>query len=161
MEAGAGPRVREATPADLPSLAAALAGLPLLLRYGTSADALARSLAAAQARGDGLLVAEQEGEACGLAWFLLEGTFALGGYLRLIGLRPGCEGSGLGSLLLGEVERRTAARSGHLFLLCTADNQGARRFYARRGYTEAGELPGLVRPGLDEVILWKRLERPR
>ena len=150
-------RVREARLDDLAPLAETVARQPLMQRYGTGADGLARSLHAAHARGEGLLVAELDSRLAGMAWYLAHGTFALGGYLRLIALCPGREGGGLGALLLDEVERRIAAHSGHLFLLCTADNEAALRFYARRGYRDSGRLPDLVQPGLHEVILWKRL----
>jgi len=148
---------RDARPEDLPAVARAVAAQPLMSRYGNSAEALERTFTSALARGEDFLVA-QAGEALtGMAWFLRSGTFALGGYLRLIAVYPGCEGQGIGAALLDEVERRTAAASRHLFLLVSHHNDGARRFYARRGYVEAGALPALVRPDIDEVILWKRL----
>jgi ribosomal protein S18 acetylase RimI-like enzyme len=149
--------IRAARASDLAPLARSLAGQPLLERYGTDAAALERSLSSALARGDGLAVAEEAGAPRGLAWFLVEGTFALGGYLKLIALAPGAEGRGLGGALLDEVERQVAARSRHLFLLVSHFNDGARRFYARRGYREAGALPSLVREGIDEVVMWRRL----
>jgi ribosomal protein S18 acetylase RimI-like enzyme len=149
--------IRELAPEDLDPLSRALAGQPLMARYGTTADGLRGSLERARSRGDGLLVADEAGAPCGLAWFLVEGTLALGGYLRLIALRPGSEGRGTGSALLAEVERRVRARSPNLFLLVTSDNDRARRFYAARGYAECGALPSLVREGIDEVLMWKRL----
>ena len=153
-------RVRDARPGELQLIAESVARQPLMVRYGTTAEALLRSLGAAVERGDGLLVIEDGDRgpgAAGVAWFLASGTFALGGYLRLISLFPGHEGRGLGALLLDEVERRTARHSRHLFLLCTADNEPALRFYIRRGYRDSGLLPDLVKPGIDEVVLWKRL----
>jgi ribosomal protein S18 acetylase RimI-like enzyme len=152
-----GARVRAARSDEIPLIAEAVARQPLMVRYGTSADALRRSLGAGIERGDGLILVEEGARVAGMAWFVPQGTFALGGYLRLIALFPGHEGHGLGALLLDEVERRTAERSRHLFLLCTADNEAALRFYDRRGYRDSGLLPDLVKPGLHEVILWKRL----
>jgi ribosomal protein S18 acetylase RimI-like enzyme len=149
--------VRDARSEDVRELAPELAALPLLTRYGTSAERLAADLDAALGRGEGLIVVEEAGRTAGLAWFLPTGTFALGGYLRLIALRAGTEGQGLGAALLDEVERRVAARSRSLFLLCSHWNQAARRFYAGRGYHEVGVLPGFVRADTDEVICMKRL----
>jgi GNAT superfamily N-acetyltransferase len=149
--------IRDATEGDLDGLAEALCRQPLLVRYGATAAATARSLRAALTRGDGLLVAERDGVAFGLAWFVPGGTFALGGYLRLLGLAPGHERQGAGAALLDEVERRTAVQSNILFALCDSQNQAARRFYGRRGYLEAGQFNGLVRRGIDEVVLWKRV----
>jgi GNAT superfamily N-acetyltransferase len=150
--------VRDATLEELPALAALVAAQPLLERYGTGADRLARDLASAHASGQPLLVADDGGRALGLAWFLPSGTFALGGYLRLIALAPGEEGRGAGGALLDEVERRVAQSSRALFLLVSHWNEGARRFYARRGYAEVGAIPAFVRADTDEVICYKRLK---
>ena len=150
-------RVRPLSPAELPALAAALAALPLMRRYGRGAAALERALAAAHGRGEGLLVAEEDGAVRGLAWFLPEGTLALGGYLRLIATLPGEEGKGAGAALLAAFEAEVARRSGHAFLLVSDFNEGAQRFYERHGWARVGPLPGLVLPDVAEVLYWKRL----
>jgi ribosomal protein S18 acetylase RimI-like enzyme len=150
--------IRPLDPAELPALARALAEVPLMVRYRREAAALERALAAAHARGEGLLVAAEDGGAIlGLAWFLREGTLALGGYLRLIAVLPGAEGKGTGAALLAAFERETAARSAHAFLLVSDFNAGAQRFYERHGYTRVGALPALVLPDVAEVLYWKRL----
>lgn len=151
------PAVRPAHPAELAGLAEAIAAAPLLRRYGSSAPGIERALAAAGERGEVVLVAEDADGGRGLAWFRTAGTLGLGGYLRLLAVAPGGERRGLGAALLAEVERATAADSANLFLLCDAENAGARRFYRRAGYRESGSLPGLVRPGIDEILLWKAL----
>ena len=149
--------VRPLARAEIPALAAALAGLPLMVRYGRDAAALARSLEAAAGRGEGLLVAEEDGAVRGLAWFLPAGTLALGGYLRLIAVVPGAEGRGTGLALLKAFEAETARHSAHAFLLVSDFNAGAVRFYEREGYTRVGPLPGLVLPDVAELLYWKRL----
>lgn len=150
--------VRDARSDEARAIANAVAGQPLLARYGTTADALAGSLAAAMARGEGLLVADDGKAISGMAWFTEGGTFGgLGGYLRLIALAPGREGHGVGGALLDEVERRVARTSRRLFLLVSHENDGARRFYAARGYQEGGRLASLVVEGIDEIVMWRRL----
>lgn len=149
--------VRPLAAEEIPALARALAGVPLMVRYGRGAAALEASLAAAQARGDRLLVAEAGGAILGLAWFLTAGTLALGGYLRLVATVPGAEGRGAGSALLAAFEAETARASRHAFLLVSDFNEGARRFYERHGWVRAGALPGLVLPDVTEVLYWKRL----
>lgn len=149
--------VRALEPAEVPALARALAEVPLMQRYGRDAAALERALAAAHGRGEGLLVAEEEGIVRGLAWFLREGTLAMGGYLRLIAMLPGAEGKGAGAALLAAFEAEVAARSRHAFLLVSDFNDGARRFYERHGYTRVGALAALVLPDVAEVLYWKRL----
>ncbi|HEY3356386.1 MAG TPA: GNAT family N-acetyltransferase [Polyangia bacterium] len=149
--------IRDAAADDVAPLAARLHGLPLLARYGVTEESLARDLGLALERGDGLLCAAGPDGPVGFAWFLTAGTFASGGYLRLIAVAPGQQGGALGSRLLDEVERRVAVRSRTMFLLVSDFNTGAQRFYARRGYRDAGALEAFVRPDVDERIYWKRL----
>ncbi len=149
--------IRAATDADLAALAPALAGLPLLARYGSDAARLARDLAAARGRGDGLVVAHAGGPPLGLAWFLREGTLAMGAYLRLMAVRPEAQARGVGAELLAAFEVEAAAAGRHAFLLCADFNAAARRFYERHGWRPVGPLPGLVLPGVAEVLYWKRV----
>ncbi len=142
---------------EVPALARSLATLPLMVRYGRGAEALERSLRAALARRDGLLVAADGEVLRGLAWFTVEGTLALGGYLRLIAVLPGDEGKGTGAALLAAFEAETARASAHAFLLVSDFNGGARRFYERHGYARVGAMQGLVLPDVAEVLYWKRL----
>lgn len=146
-------------------LAEAVATLPLLIRYGVDALRLAADLHSLAVSNDGLqrlLVAQaSDSELVGFARVLLggggAGQFGRGGYLKLIALRPGYEGRGIGQLLLAAVEQAVAERSPDLFLLTSDFNHGAQRFYARAGYLRVGELPDFVHPGITEVIYWKRL----
>ena len=149
--------VRPLDPADVPGLADGLSRLPLLVRYGRDSGRMAADLSRAQARGDGLLVEESGGTVRGLAWFLRSGTLAMGGYLRLIAVLPGAQGAGVGAALLDAFEAEVARESRHAFLLVSDFNDGAQRFYERRGYARVGAVPGLVLPGVAEVIYWKRL----
>ncbi len=149
--------IRPLAPADVPALAAGLAELPLLARYGRSAARLEAALTAALGRGEHLLVAEEAGAVVGLAWFLTSGTLALGGYLRLIAVLGPDQRRGVGAALLSAYEAETSKVSGHAFLLVSASNAGAQRFYRRHGYSRVGTLPELVLPGEDEVMFWKRL----
>jgi ribosomal protein S18 acetylase RimI-like enzyme len=149
--------VRPLAPAEIAALARALAGVPLMVRYGRSPEALEAALSAALARGERLLVADEGGAVRGLAWFLTQGTLTVGGYLRLIAMLPGAEGRGAGAALLAAFEAETARESRHAFLLVSDFNDGAQRFYERHGYARAGALPGLVLPDVAELLFWKRL----
>ncbi len=149
--------VRPLAAADVPALARALAGLELLARYGRGAAALEADLGAALARGDGLLLAEEDGRPLGLCWFLRAGTLGMGGYLKLLAVADGARGSGLGARLLADFEAEVARSSRHAFLLVSDFNQAAQRFYARHGWARVGAVPGLVLPDVAEVIWWKRL----
>jgi len=149
--------LRAAAAADLPALAEGLARLPLMIRYGRSAARLAADLEAALGRGDGLLLAVEPRGVVGLAWFLRQGTFGLGAYLRLMAVLPEAQARGVGAALLAAFEDEAAAAGAHAFLLCSDFNGPAQRFYERHGWGRAGALPGLVLPGVDELVYWKRL----
>lgn len=151
------PRIRPLAAGDVEPLARDLAALPLLVRYGRDAASLSRDLAAAARRGDGLLVAEGEGGLLGLAWFQPGGGLGLGAYLRLIAVVPGRERVGAGTALLRAFEAEASRAGRHAFLLVSDFNTGARRFYERHGWVRSGELPGLVLPGVTELVYWKRL----
>ncbi len=149
--------IRPLTPADVPALAASLATLPLLIRYGRTADAQARDWHDALTRGDTLLVHDDGSGPAGLAWFVPGGTLAVGGYLRLIAVRPDAQRRGIGAALLAAFEAGVRATSRHAFLLVSDFNTEAQRFYERHGYGRVGVLPGLIRADVGEVLFWKTL----
>jgi len=149
--------IRPLLQGDIPRLAAALARLPLLVRYRRDAPRIAADLGAALERGDGLLVEDRDGSARGLSWFQRAGTLGVGGYLRLLAVVPEATGEGIGAALLAAFEAEVAKESRHAFLLVSDFNEGARRFYERHGYAPVGEVPGLVLPDVGEVVYWKRL----
>ena len=152
--------VRHAVAADLAPLAAGLAGLDLMKRYGRDEPKLAADLEQALARGEGLLLAVEAGRPVGRAWFLKQGTFGLGGYLKLMAVLPSAQSRGVGAGLLTVFEARLAETAASGFLLCSDFNASAQAFYERHGWSRVGALPGLVLPGVAELIYWKRL-RPR
>ncbi|RYF05835.1 MAG: N-acetyltransferase [Deltaproteobacteria bacterium] len=149
--------IAAATAEVLTPLAAALAPDPLFVRYGRTAAALAAQWRAAQAAGDGLLVAHKAGAPAGLAWYAPSGAFATGAYLRLLAVSPVLQGQAIGAALLAAFETQCslASRKSGWFLLCSAANAPARAFYRRQGYKEVGQLPGFVLPDVVEVIYWK------
>ncbi len=70
------------------------------------------------------------------------------------------QGGGIGSQLLGEVERQLTADGRRLVVVETssrADYTATRKFYEARGYTRAATIPGYYAPGDDLVIYIKDL----
>ncbi len=149
--------LRPLAKADIAPLAAVLAELPLMIRYRATPVSLAASLEKAYRRRHGLIVADDHLGTVGLAWFLDRGTFAVGGYLRLLAVGARAAGTGIGARLLAAYEAEVGKVSGHAFLLVSDFNEGAQRFYRKHGYTQSGALPGLVVPDVTELIYWKRL----
>jgi ribosomal protein S18 acetylase RimI-like enzyme len=156
-------RIQRLDPAMIDSAVEAICDLPLLKRYGRTADQLRSGFSEAieNPLTDVLVALTADGpERCaGVAWFATGGTFLLGGYLKLLAVAESYQRKGVGRALLREVERRVADRSSRFFILVSDFNDGAARFYETLGYTHAGTLAGLVLPDVDERIFWKRLGR--
>jgi GNAT superfamily N-acetyltransferase len=149
-------RIARATRAQAGAMAALMAGSPLLRRYGVTETSARASLAAATRGGETLLVAADGGRVCGLAWLIATAALDRSAYLRLLLVAPGSRSRGIGAELLGRVERIARDRGcRHVVLLVTRTNRRARTFYARHGYRHVGDLPGFVRPRIDEALYVK------
>jgi len=148
--------IRPARGDEIEALAELHAGHDLFRRYGLTTATLAATLRSALARGEHLLVAEADGATVGFAWWVAAGAFARSPYLRLIVVAAARSGGGIGARLMDAVEGAAFAVATDVFLLVTADNAGARRFYAGRGFEPIGTVHDYVAPGVDEVIMRKR-----
>lgn len=82
-----------------------------------------------------------------------------GAYLELIGLFPGHQQKGFGAAILHWLERETEARAANLWVLVSACNDGARRFYLRQGFQEIGPIEALVSTKSTELLLRKVLRK--
>jgi len=149
-------RIARATRAQVGAMAALMAGSPLLRRYGVTETSARASLAAAEQSGETLLVAADGGRVVGLAWLIVTAALDRSAYLRLLLVAPGSRSRGVGAALLGRIERVARDRGcRHVVLLVTRTNRRARAFYARHGYRHVGDLPGFVRPRIDESLYTK------
>jgi GNAT superfamily N-acetyltransferase len=148
--------LRPATVEDLPSLARGVTALTLFRRYHFH-DPRVLQLAWEEAlrKGELLWVAEQSGEPVGVAWFLRQGAFGMGAYLRTLAVVDPAQGRGVGAKLLQTFEAQTREAPGGWFLLVSDFNLDAQRFYSRWGYHPVGRLPGLVIPDVAELLFWK------
>ena len=71
--------------------------------------------------------------------------------------------TGVGTLLLKEMERRLATMDARLVLIETSSQPlyaPTRAFYERRGYREVARVPGFYDDGDDRVIFAKRIRHP-
>lgn len=83
--------------------------------------------------------------------------------LYWIAMHPDYQGSGGGSVLLGEVERRLRNGGGRLLVVETSSRDeyaATRHFYEARGYAEAARIREFYAPADDRVIYTKRLAPP-
>ncbi len=152
--------IRLLTLEDIPIIAAWLPEVPLMQRYGMTLERTLANLSAAHAADDLLLTADLPNEpACGLAWCLPHGMFGRSPYLRLLAVKNGVTGSGVGAALLSALEDRLATQHDWLFLLVTDSNTAAQRFYARHGYQQVGAVGGYVLPEVVEYLFAKQLSQ--
>ncbi len=108
-----------------------------------------------------VLGAEREGSLAGwICWGPTPCT--LGTYdLYWMAVHRALQGSGIGTALLGEMERRLAGVA-RLIVIETAgraEYAGTRAFYQSRGYTPMSVVPDFYAPGDDQVVFVKRVSR--
>ena len=148
--------VRPLQAADIPGCARIMAENPLWQRYAVTEDSAVQRLSAGLEQGAAILAAGEPGEPLGFVWYVEKGAFARSGYIMLIGVDPACQGQGIGDALMDAAERIMFEKTRDVFLLVSDFNEGAQRFYRRRGYEQAGALPGYVLPDVTELIFRKK-----
>ena len=82
--------------------------------------------------------------------------------LYWIAVHPAAQGTGSGTLLLSEVERRIADDEARMLVVETSsrsDYAGSRGFYARRGYLEAARVRDFYAPADDRILYVKRFHQ--
>jgi len=86
----------------------------------------------------------------------------LGTYdLYWMAVDPGLQGAGIGTALIGEMERRLAGQA-RLIVVETAgrpDYAATRWFYEARGYRATATIPDFYAPGDDQVVFVKQVSR--
>ena len=78
-----------------------------------------------------------------------------GPYIELLGLGREFQGRRLGSEILAWAEAEARREARNLWVITSAFNGSARRFYARHGFAEIGPIPGLVMAEFEEILLRK------
>jgi GNAT superfamily N-acetyltransferase len=81
--------------------------------------------------------------------------------LYWIAVSAEAHGRGIGSRLLGEVERQVSALGARLLMIETSSRDGyeaTHAFYAARGYGEQARTRDFYEPGDDRILLTKLLE---
>jgi ribosomal protein S18 acetylase RimI-like enzyme len=158
-------RIRPLHAIDIDPCARLIAADPLWKRYHITlarARRLLQEVLAATHRGRGrtgetgeFAVAHTGGQVVGFIWFRLDGTFHHSGYVRWIGVARHVRGHGVGANLMAYAERKIFARGPNVFLMVSAFNTGAQKFYKRLGYTEIGAVPNYAIRGITERLFRK------
>jgi GNAT superfamily N-acetyltransferase len=84
--------------------------------------------------------------------------------LYWIAVHPSAQGTGSGTILLSEVERRLEDTDARLFVVETSSRpeyDPTRAFYRARGWAEAARMRDFYAPSDDRVIFTKRFRTPR
>jgi ribosomal protein S18 acetylase RimI-like enzyme len=81
--------------------------------------------------------------------------------LYWIAVHPAAQGSGSGTILLNEVERRLKGQNARMLVVETSsrsDYKNTRGFYFRRGYVESARACDFYAPADDRITFTKRLQ---
>lgn len=81
--------------------------------------------------------------------------------LYWIAVHPAAQGTGSGTILLNEVERRLQGQNARMLVVETSsrsDYQNSRGFYFRRGFVEAARARDFYAPSDDRITFTKRLQ---
>lgn len=122
--------------------------------YAVDPDEFARSLLAAD-DGASRYVITLNDRPAGVV--IVRNPWLAGPYLQLLAVLPQHQRAGIGSHVLGWMEAEAAGRYPNLWLCVSHFNADAERFYRRHGFELAARLGGLLRPGIDELLMRKRL----
>ena len=149
-------KIREMKRDDVDACADIIDSLSFFHQYGWSGEAAKKTFLEVLAQENMcLLVAVNADEkVMGFAWFVRKGAFDRSGYLRLIAVSSAFQRSGVGKLLLSELEHRFL-QAGGIFLLAATGNTAAHTFYEAEGYRQVGEIQDFVESGLHERIYFK------
>jgi ribosomal protein S18 acetylase RimI-like enzyme len=140
------------TDADLDGAALAIASGEVFQWYGLDPARARNVLLTAR---EEVVVARRNDGVAGVAVFRNDGVMPIPAYLRILAVRDGSRGQGVGKALLQYVESQAFARGPNLFLCCVDSNTRARRFYEREGYELVGPLNDLIAPGINELLYRK------
>ena len=100
-------------------------------------------------------VAFRGDEFAGFLILVLKGAF--NGYIQTVCVSKEMRGQGVGTELLRFAEERIFTESPNVFMCVSSFNAGARRLYARLGYTVIGEFTDYWMRGASEILLRKTL----
>ncbi len=149
--------IRALRTADIPICAGIVGADPLWYRYGISVQKARTWIRRGHRRRERLYVAIANRQVVGLVWFFIRGTFVHSGYIRLIAVAASARRQGVGSALMEFAERHILRAGPNVFLLVSAFNRPAKRFYRKRGYQPVGTLSHYIAPGLTELLYRKTI----
>lgn len=150
-----GAELRFPTPEDARLLGKAFADIDPWRRYQFTAEAIAGFLVCEE-HGAPRFAVYRDGTLAGA--LILRTVWLRGPYLQFLGILPEHQNAGLGGGLLNWFEH-TAREAGdrNIWVVTSAFNFRAQRFYERQGFTCVATLSDLIADGLAELLLRKKL----
>lgn len=130
---------------------------PLWIEYRVTPERARAIFADATGGSSQGLVAEDGGRVIGFVVYRLRGTFVHSGYILDVGVGADAQNRGVGTRLMAAAETDIFGHGPNVFLLVSAGNTRAQRFYERRGYRRIGEIPDYIQRGTTEVLYRKTL----
>lgn len=129
-----------------------LAGLQPWAGLGYSAEGLVRYLSRADPAPTRWTLLSDDERAAGV--LCVREPWLRGPFVELFCVLPARQNQGRGRAWLEWLGTRTAERGmANLWASATENNIPAQAFYARCGFSPAGTLPNLIRPGWNEILL--------
>jgi ribosomal protein S18 acetylase RimI-like enzyme len=96
----------------------------------------------------------KNGKLAGFVILQMCGTFR--GYIQTLLVAEEYRGQGIANHILEFCEEHIHKISPNVFMCVSSFNTHARRVYERYGFKEIGVLKDFIKPGFDEILLWKR-----
>ena len=143
--------------AEAPALGAALSAIDPWAQYGITAANLTSLFLPTTDGGIRLALREmRDGPPIGVA--VIRQPWLVGPYMQFLGVLPCAQGLGLGRAILAwfEAEAHTAGMR-NIWICVSAFNNRALSLYERFGFERVAVLDDLIKPGIDEVLMRKRL----
>lgn len=109
-------------------------------------------------KGEFYLAVNRE-ECLGFLWYIPNGAFHSFPYLHIIAVKEQYRGCGIGKRLLSFFETTISQTAGKAFLVVADFNPRAKQLYESIGYREIGVIPDLYKPGVNECLMMKELNK--
>ena len=141
---------------DAVALGHATAAMEPWTRYGFAAAGLESLFRPAADGTQRVALRSATGEIA--AAIVIRPAWLAGPYVQFLVVLPAFQGRGLGTGLLRWIEHEARRASARNLWICTSDfNAAAARLYRRHGFEDVAILDGLVRDGIGERLMRKRL----
>ncbi len=123
--------------------------------YNRTAASSAEFLSAQEAGAQRYIIRCDKHLAGAMCW---RPNWLRGPYLQFLAVLPEAQNQGIGACVLRWLEGEAAAAGGrHVWIMVADGSSGASRFYECHGYETTAAVPDVVKDGMTELLLRKRV----